>query len=93
MLLIHCPWCGERAQIEFAYAGDASRPRPPDLERLDPEAWLEHVYQRPNPRGRHEEYWQHVAGCRRFLKVVRDTATHAILASEPPAPAGTRGRG
>lgn len=107
MLLIPCPWCGERAQVEYRYVGDASRPRPPDLEALPLAQWHDHVYLRPNPRGPHQELWQHVGGCRRFVKVVRDTATHEVLAAgwpdeelrpEPrgvgggPAPGGARSR-
>jgi len=28
MLLIPCPWCGPRSQIEFTYGGDATVRRP-----------------------------------------------------------------
>src|SRR5438309_1863013 len=28
MLLIPCPWCGARNQIEFTYGGDATKRRP-----------------------------------------------------------------
>ena len=80
MLLIPCPWCGERSQTEYRYVGEARR-RPADLERLPQREWFEHVYHRRNPRGPHEELWQHVGGCRQFVKVVRNTATHEVLAS------------
>ena len=32
MLLIDCPWCGERAETEFSYGGEAGivRPKEPD---------------------------------------------------------------
>ncbi len=84
MLLIPCPWCGPRAQVEFSYGGDANVRRPADPEAPDP-AWQDYVYLRDNPRGRHDELWQHSAGCRRWFRVTRDTATHAILDSGPPA--------
>ncbi len=73
---IKCPVCGERSVAEFAYGGDATVARPP----LDApaEAWNTSVYDRENPRGPHAEFWQHVFGCRSWLKVERDTATHAI---------------
>jgi heterotetrameric sarcosine oxidase delta subunit len=29
MMLIPCPWCGPRNQIEFTYGGDATVRRPP----------------------------------------------------------------
>ena len=79
MLLIPCPWCGPRNQLEFTYRGDATVKRPsPDAPM---ETWLEFVYLRDNPRGPHQELWHHSAGCRQWFKVLRDTRTHDILAS------------
>jgi methylglutamate dehydrogenase subunit B len=78
-VLIGCPWCGERDRAEFAYGGDASVRRPgPDA---DDEAWMRYVFLRENPRGGHTEWWHHFAGCRRWIAVQRDTATHAVGAS------------
>jgi methylglutamate dehydrogenase subunit B len=79
MLLIPCPWCGPRNQLEFTYGGDATVKRPSADAPM--ETWLEFVYLRDNPRGPHEELWQHSAGCRQWFKVRRDTRTHDILAS------------
>jgi sarcosine oxidase subunit delta len=45
---------------------------------------IDYVYLRDNPRGLHLEYWQHVNGCRAYVKVLRDTATHEILATGLP---------
>ncbi len=79
MLLIPCPWCGPRNQVEFTYGGDATVKRPsPDALA---ETWFEFVYLRANPRGPHEELWHHGAGCRQWFKVLRDTRTHDIIAS------------
>ena len=76
MLLITCPHCGPRDQVEFAYGGDASISRPaPEASLQD---WIAYVYLRDNPAGPHEEYWQHVAGCRRWLRIRRNTVTHEI---------------
>ena len=78
-MLIPCPCCGPRNQIEFAYGGDATVKRPPvDAPHA---AWFEYVYLRDNPCGPHEELWQHSAGCRSWFKVRRDTRTHEILGS------------
>ena len=81
MLLIPCPHCGPRAQVEFAYGGDATKRRPPD--GAPDEAWYDYVYLRANPRGPHREWWLHHAGCGRWIRVTRDTATHAVLGAEP----------
>ena len=79
MLLIRCPWCGPRNQIEFTYGGDATVKRPAN-DALEA-AWFEYVYLRDNPCGPHDELWQHSAGCRQWLKARRDTRTHEILAT------------
>lgn len=83
MLLIECPYCGPRAQIEFTYGGDATVERPADQQSLDDKAWLDHVYLRDNPCGRHVEWWHHAAGCRAWFKVERDTLTHEVFGSAP----------
>jgi heterotetrameric sarcosine oxidase delta subunit len=79
MLLIPCPWCGPRNQIEFTYGGDATLPRPADNVSIA--EWFAYVYLRDNPKGPHDELWLHSAGCRSWFKVRRDTRTHDILAS------------
>ena len=76
VLLISCPHCGARDQTEFAYGGDASVVRPAADAPL--EAWFAYVYLRDNPAGPHAEYWQHVAGCRRWIRIRRDTVTDEI---------------
>ena len=79
MLLIPCPYCGPRNQIEFTYGGDATVRRPATDASVA--AWVDFVYLRDNPCGPHDELWLHSAGCRSWFKVRRDTRTHDILAS------------
>lgn len=75
--LIDCPHCGPRPREEFTVKGAVlSRPAPD----AGAEAWMDYVYLRDNPRGLHREYWHHAGGCRRWLVVTRDTATHAVAA-------------
>jgi len=78
MLLIKCPWCGDRAEIEYTYNGDATIRRPDPATTSDND-WLDHIYLRDNPSGRHDELWQHTSGCRQFVKVRRNLRTHEIL--------------
>ena len=82
MLLIPCPWCGARAQTEFAYGGDATVERPPDPEQVSRQAWLDYVYLRDNPRGPHLERW---------FQVRRDTLSHEVIGSAPPGKAVEEG--
>ena len=39
---------------------------------------------RDNPMGWHIEWWHHSAGCRQWVKVVRNTLTHQIAATGKP---------
>jgi len=75
MLLIPCPYCGDRPELEFAYAGEANLVRPADPTQLDDEAWGEFLYRRANPRGLHAERWRHTNGCGRFFNAWRHTET------------------
>ncbi len=84
---IDCCYCGLRGNEEFTYLGDATPQRPPSdpalpLEEAVRQRWHDYVYLRDNPAGPHRELWQHVAGCRAWLVVTRDTRTHAILKVE-----------
>ena len=79
MLLIDCPYCGRRPEIEFAYGGQAHLVRPARPADLDDQQWAEYLYFRSNPRGRHAERWRHIRGCGRFFNAVRDTTTDQFL--------------
>ena len=81
MMLIPCPYCGPRDVTEFTYGGDAGVRRP---DGADAAADADRVYLRDNPRGSHDEVWQHSAGCRRWIAVRRDTYTHDVIAAALP---------
>jgi len=73
-----CPFCGARDLREFTCRGSAVLLDRPDegagAEAVD--AWL---HLRDNPEGPSAELWHHAGGCRAWLRVVRDTRTHAVL--------------
>jgi sarcosine oxidase subunit delta len=73
MLLIQCPYCGDRCEIEFRHAGEAHIPRPITPASLSDTEWADYLYNRANPKGLHIERWRHVHGCGRFFNAVRDT--------------------
>jgi heterotetrameric sarcosine oxidase delta subunit len=81
MLLIPCPWCGPRDEVEFTYGGQAGIAYPEDPASLSDAEWADFLFMRDNPRGEFDERWYHVHGCRRWFDVVRDTATHRIARS------------
>ncbi len=88
MLLIDCPYCGKRPELEFAYGGQAHIARPERPAELSDQQWADYLYLRSNPRGPHAERWRHVHGCGRFFNAVRDTTTDQFSRTyrmgEPP---------
>ncbi|MGH7057396.1 MAG: sarcosine oxidase subunit delta [Acetobacteraceae bacterium] len=81
MLLIDCPYCGERPEIEFSYGGEAHIARPRDPAALPDQEWAEFLYFRTNPKGLHAERWRHTHGCARFFNALRDTVSDKFLAT------------
>jgi sarcosine oxidase subunit delta len=90
MLIIVCPYCGKRPEIEFTYGGQAHLVRPKQPSQLDDAAWAEFLYMRANTKGVYAERWRHAHGCGRFFNAIRDTTTDHFLAfyksGEPPPP-------
>lgn len=84
MMRLACPHCGPRDVTEFTYGGDATLRRPREPDALSDEQWAQYVYLRDNPRGAHDELWQHTAGCRRWIALRRDTLTHEVMAAASP---------
>lgn len=81
MLLINCPYCGQRPELEFSYGGQAHVTRAADPSTLSDQEWAEFLYFRDNPRGMHAERWRHTHGCARFFNALRDTTTDQFLAT------------
>ena len=76
MLLITCPWCGERDETEFSYGGEAGIVRPNNSDELNDNQWADYLFMRKNPHGLHKEQWLHSQGCRRWFVVERDTLSY-----------------
>ncbi len=81
MLVIPCPHCGPRCEIEFSYGGQAHIARPQDPAAADDATWADYVFMRDNTKGVFLERWVHSHGCRQWFNVARHTVTYEILAS------------
>ena len=89
MLLISCPWCGPRAELEFTCGGQSHIIRPGPAEQVDEQTWARYLSEKVNPAGIHLERWHHRFGCRQWFNVARDTLTHrihAVYAMTDPMP-------
>ncbi len=78
---IPCPLCGPRDRREFYYYGSPDYLSPvaqdADLDALDNQLFL-----RDNIAGQVQDLWYHEGGCAAWLKVTRNTVTHAVLGAE-----------
>jgi sarcosine oxidase, subunit delta len=81
MLLIACPYCGLRPEIEFSYGGEAHIARAADPRGVDDATWTAFLYSRSNARGDYAERWRHTHGCGRFFNAVRNTNSDEFVAS------------
>jgi sarcosine oxidase subunit delta len=80
VILLECPNCGPRDEVEYHYGGEAHVPYPEDPYALSDEEWARYLFYRRNPKGLFAERWVHAAGCRKWFNVIRDTATYRIAA-------------
>jgi len=78
MLMIECPYCGPRAEIEFSYGGEAHIKRPQTPDELTDAQWADYLFMRENPQGLYKERWVHTHGCRRWFNAQRDTVTYEV---------------
>ena len=81
MLLIPCPYCGPRAELEFRGGGQAHIARPAEPMTQSDEAWADMLFYRDNIKGVQRERWQHAHGCGRWFNAVRCSVTDRIVAT------------
>lgn len=79
MMLIRCPFCGERAEWEFTWGGEVERERPADPENCTDGEWSDYLFGRDNVCADHAEYWCHTYGCGQWFTADRDTRSHCFL--------------
>jgi sarcosine oxidase subunit delta len=73
---IACEHCGTRPLEEYVY-GEVFVV--PDMVADPVERNLDRAFNHTNPEGPVTEAWFHLYGCRRWISIVRDTATDRIL--------------
>ena len=78
MMQLNCPFCGPRPENEFHCGGTTGIVR--TSLACDDETWGSYLYFRANPKGAHAERWRHTYGCRQWFNILRDTASHEVMA-------------
>jgi sarcosine oxidase, subunit delta len=87
MLLIPCPHCGPRSELEFHCGGEAHIDRPTNPAATGDQRWAEYLFYRSNTKGVHAERWLHVHGCGRWFNVLRDTVSDRFVTADQSRPA------
>ena len=92
MLLIECPWCGPRAEIEFSYGGEGDIARPLETREAHRQGLGRLPVHAQEHAGLHREQWHHAQGCRRWFNAARDTVTYrfSVGLQDRRAPAQAR---
>lgn len=80
MLLIPCPNCGPRAEVEFAYGGPL-RPLPAMEGGADASAHQLALHRGAGQFELLRELWFHASGCEHWITVTRDILTHRVTAA------------
>ena len=80
-MLFPCPFCGPRDETEFTYVGEP-KARPEPAGEVSHAAWADYLYVNANPKGETREVWLHLT-CMDMFVMTRDTASNAVLGSEP----------
>ncbi|MEM7171716.1 MAG: sarcosine oxidase subunit delta [Pseudomonadota bacterium] len=80
MLVIPCPWCGDRHESEFICGGPTRPARPEGTDQLTDGEWVAHLTVSPNPAGFLSEKWWHAHGCGLWFTLERNTVTHEVRA-------------
>ncbi len=79
MLWIPCPNCGPRPVEEFRFGGEP--PGAPDWVTDPEERNVDYLWFFDNVHGEQTERWYHLAGCKRWATIRRDTVTDTVIPS------------
>lgn len=80
MQIFKCPFCGERDEREFFFAGESGKVRPDTTESITDEQWAAYLYEKRNSKGAVQEIWIHLP-CSEVFLLARDSVTMQVTGS------------
>ena len=80
MLLIDCPYCGERDESEFSYGGRCIVYPPLDSSTTRGD-WHRAIHLHDGSQNVINEYWYHEFGCEQWIGIKRDIESHEITST------------
>lgn len=82
MQIFPCPFCGDRNETEFHFAGELGKIRPDTTADVEADAWARYLYTQRNEKGHVREVWMHIP-CAELFVLERDSVTMDVLGSQP----------
>lgn len=77
-----CPFCGERDEQEFFFAGEAGKLRPDTMGAVAADEWADYLHAKRNEKGEVREIWIH-RNCFETFLMVRDSQSMDVLDIQP----------
>lgn len=81
MQIFTCPFCGDRDEREFHFAGESGKSRPDTTKQITDAQWAEYLYANRNSKGPVREIWMHLP-CSEVFLLTRDSDTMAVAGSQ-----------
>jgi sarcosine oxidase subunit delta len=75
-----CPFCGDRPETEFHFAGELGKVRPETTGSVPDADWAEYLFTQRNEKGPVQEVWMHLA-CGELFVLERDSVTMAVISA------------
>jgi sarcosine oxidase subunit delta len=80
MQIFPCPFCGERNETEFHFAGELGKVRPDTTAPISDRDWSSYLYTQRNEKGPVREVWMHVT-CAELFVLERDSVSMKVTGS------------
>lgn len=92
MQIFPCPFCGDRDEREFHFAGEAGKVRPDtarSLANILAKDWSEYLYTQRNDHGHVREIWMHLP-CQEVFLLERNSVTMDVIGATSFRDVGTK---
>jgi len=81
MQIFRCPFCGERDEREFFFAGESGKVRPDTTQAVSDQQWAAFLFEQRNDKGTVREIWMHLP-CAEVFLLTRDSVTMQVTGSQ-----------
>ena len=80
MQIFPCPFCGDRNETEFHFAGELGKVRPDTTGDISATDWSTYLFTQRNEKGAVHEVWMHTP-CAELFVLERDSVSMEVTGS------------